>query len=127
MRRSSSSFRRSGGRSMNHQRVSRNERAVRVKAPSLFPHSAAKQHVGKKDDDQNSSARLVAVSESGNHLVSFFALTQIVFTASFALTDRYGKPNSKKKTGTQVEQFSRLAPSRTVTSYSSFFGEAEPV
>ena len=57
----------------------------------------------------------------------FFALTQIVFTASFSLTDRYGKPNSKKKTGTQVEQFSRLAPSRTVTSYSSFFGEAEPV
>jgi hypothetical protein len=41
------------------------------------------QHAGKKNDDQNSSARLVAVSESGNHLVSFFALTQIVFTDEF--------------------------------------------
>ena len=36
-----------------------------------------------KTGDQNSSARLVAVSESGNHLVSFFALTQIVFTDEF--------------------------------------------
>src|SRR5262245_58321903 len=73
MQRSSSSFRRSGGRSTNHQRVSRNERAARVKAPSLFPHSAAnlrKQHAGKKDDDhsdpleqQNDSSRtILAVS-----------------------------------------------------------------
>jgi len=29
------------------------------------------QHARNKNDDQNSSARLVAVSESGNHLVSF--------------------------------------------------------
>ena len=29
------------------------------------------QHAGKKNDGQNSSARLVAVSESGNHRVEF--------------------------------------------------------
>jgi hypothetical protein len=55
-----------------------------------------------KTGDQNSSARLVAVSESGNHLVSFS--NSIVFTTSFALTDHYGKPNFTKKTGPKIEQ-----------------------
>jgi hypothetical protein len=56
--------------------------------------------------DQNSSARLVAVSESGNHLVSFS--NSIVFTTSFALTDHYGKPNFTKKTVLGLNRFSRF-------------------
>jgi len=60
------------------------------------------QHARNKNDDQNSSARLVAVSESGNHLLSFSNL--IVFTMSFALTDHYGKPNSNEKNRPRIEQ-----------------------
>jgi hypothetical protein len=66
-----------------------------------------------KTGDQNSSARLVAVSESGNHLVSFS--NSIVFTTSFALTDHYGKPNFTKKTGPKIEPGSRAGVwSRTI-------------